>query len=326
MRVGLVLGGGGLAGVAYHAGVLCALEHDLGWDPRESELVVGTSAGSLVGALLRSGLRASDLAALSVGAEAPDVPASLTAWLREHAPLPQFSTRHMLRPPRAPHPSLVGAVVRRPWSPEVLGSAMSLLPDGHLDMAEHMGELLEAIPDEWPERDLWLCGLRQRDSSLVVFGRESQPRLRAAVAASCAIPGYFAPVVIDGHKHIDGGVRSPTNADVLAREAERLDLVVVSSPMSGRALGRWGFDSWMRRFGASKLSTELGALRRAELPVIVLEPGPSVRSVMGTAFMDEQRMRGVVGAAFLDAGEELRRSRHRALAAGLARRPRWIGV
>ena len=60
-RVGLVLGAGGVVGQAYHSGVLAALEHDLGWDPRTAEVIVGTSAGSITGTLLRLGVSAEDL-------------------------------------------------------------------------------------------------------------------------------------------------------------------------------------------------------------------------------------------------------------------------
>src|SRR5690606_36784246 len=67
-RVGLVLGAGGFVGQAYHAGVLAALEAELGWDPRQASIVVGSSAGSLTGAALRLGVPASDLAASARGA------------------------------------------------------------------------------------------------------------------------------------------------------------------------------------------------------------------------------------------------------------------
>ena len=60
-RVGLVLGAGGVVGQAYHAGVLAALERELGWDPRSADVVVGSSAGSITGTLLRLGVTAGDL-------------------------------------------------------------------------------------------------------------------------------------------------------------------------------------------------------------------------------------------------------------------------
>src|SRR3954447_25611621 len=67
-RVGLVLGAGGVAGLSFHAGVLSALEVDLGWDAREAAVIVGTSAGALAGGLLRAGVSATDLAAGIAGA------------------------------------------------------------------------------------------------------------------------------------------------------------------------------------------------------------------------------------------------------------------
>src|SRR5438067_373031 len=73
MKVGLVLGAGGAAGAAYHGGTLLALEHDLGWDPRSADVIVGSSAGSVVATLLRAGLTADDLAAW--GALVPALPA-----------------------------------------------------------------------------------------------------------------------------------------------------------------------------------------------------------------------------------------------------------
>ena len=66
--VGLVLGAGGVVGQAYHAGVLAVLEHDYGWDPRTADVIVGTSAGSITGTLLRAGVPASELAAWAVRA------------------------------------------------------------------------------------------------------------------------------------------------------------------------------------------------------------------------------------------------------------------
>src|SRR3954471_24777105 len=67
-RVGLVLGAGGVVGQAYHAGVLAVLEHDFGFDARKVEVIVGTSAGSITGTLLRLGVSAEDLAAWTVKA------------------------------------------------------------------------------------------------------------------------------------------------------------------------------------------------------------------------------------------------------------------
>src|SRR4030088_1530795 len=61
-RIGLVLGAGGSVGHAYHAGVLAAIAEATGWDPNSADGIAGTSAGSIIAALLRAGLSAADLA------------------------------------------------------------------------------------------------------------------------------------------------------------------------------------------------------------------------------------------------------------------------
>ncbi len=63
--VGLVLGAGGVVGQAYHAGVLSALHQSAGWDPRSADIIVGSSAGSITGTMLRLGVGATDLAAMA---------------------------------------------------------------------------------------------------------------------------------------------------------------------------------------------------------------------------------------------------------------------
>ena len=88
--------------------------------------------------------------------------------------------------------------------------------------------------ERWPAEPLWICALRLSDGARVVFGRDAapEPDVGTAVEASSAIPGFFAPVVIDGERYVDGGAHSPTNADLVARIG--LDLVIVVSPMSAR--------------------------------------------------------------------------------------------
>src|SRR5437868_2709839 len=105
-RVALVLGGGGAMGAAYHAGALTALEQDLGWDAREAAVIVGTSAGSLVGALLRMDVPSSDLAALTVGAAALAASPALVASLSDRPEFPPVTLGSFLRLPRLPSPAM----------------------------------------------------------------------------------------------------------------------------------------------------------------------------------------------------------------------------
>src|SRR5438477_12660632 len=112
-RVGLVLGTGGVVGQAYHAGVLAALEHDLGWDPRTADVIVGSSAGSVTGTLLRLGVPAHDLAAFAV--EAPlsvEGALLLDALDHERPELPPFGPADVLRPWRVPAAALVAGSAR----------------------------------------------------------------------------------------------------------------------------------------------------------------------------------------------------------------------
>ena len=216
--VGLVLGAGGVVGQAYHAGALAALEREHGWDPRSATVIVGSSAGSVTATLLRLDVPASDLAAPAFGwpmsTEGDRV--MRTIMPDSGDPLPQPTTRDLFRPWRAPSAALIARTVRRPWAfrPEV--AAMTLLPRGSVEITDRAARLDAYMGSRWPE-GLWICVARRNDGARVVLGRTGSPEatLASAVLASCAIPAYFAPVSIGGVEYFDGGVHSPTNADVL---------------------------------------------------------------------------------------------------------------
>lgn len=306
--------------MAYHAGALAVLEHDLGWDPRDAEIIVGTSAGSVVGAMLRRGIPASDLAALAVGASTTATPAELAAAVRGRGPIPGPGLRSLLRPPRIPSPALVTRWLTRPWRLDPVLAFSGLLADGTVDLLEHSADHAAAMGDGWPDEPLWLCAVRQHDLRRVVFGRDSSPALPSAVMASCAVPGYFRPVEVDGATYIDGGVRSPTNADIL--RGEDLDLVIIVSPMSGRELNRFDPYTWVRRYAKAKVDAEVASLLLRRIPAVVIEPGPGLAPVLGSDFMSDARTNEIVVGSFLDAGEQLGERITRTLLAGLDHRHR----
>ncbi|MDQ2754409.1 MAG: patatin-like phospholipase family protein [Actinomycetota bacterium] len=300
-RIGLVLGAGGMVGQAYHAGVLAALEADLGWDPRHADLIVGSSAGSITGTLLRLGVPASDLAAVAVQAPLSPAGSAILDRLGEASDLPAMSLRSLLHGWRAPSLALLTRTARRPLAFRPSVAAMTLLPAGQVDIAAKAAMLDDLVGESWPE-GLWICAARRRDGARTVFGRPGAPpaSLAAAVAASCAIPGYFSPVTISGTEYFDGGVHSPTNLDVLRKE--ELDLVVVVSPMSavkGRASGPGGL---MRVSAHRRLADEMHKLRAAGTTVVRFEPGASSVHVMGLNAMDPQRADRVAKSAFVEAG------------------------
>ena len=311
-RVGLVLGAGGIVGQAYHAGVLAAIELDLGWDPRTADVIVGSSAGSVTGTALRLGVPARDLAALSVESPiSPEGAPVLDAIAAEPLSFPPFDPSRMLRGWRLPSPALLARAVRRPWAFRPSVAAATLMPTGFVDIAEHASVLDDVVGEEWPE-SLWLCTVRRHDGKRVAFGRPGTPKatLAQAVAASCAIPGYFKPVRIGRYTYIDGGAHSPTNADVLRRE--ELDLVIVSSPMSA-AHGRAATpDAPLRWRAHNQLQREVQRLQQAGIEVVRFEPGPRALAAMGVNAMAEDRSDRVTREAFFDAGEYAATERIRA--------------
>lgn len=303
-RVGLVLGAGGVVGQAYHAGVLAALEHDCGWDPRSADVIVGTSAGSITGTLLRVGVPASELAAWTVQAPLAAEGMVLKNLLGSEIPVFEpFRLMPLLR--RLPDPpgwEMLQRALIRPWTFRPMAAALALLAPGHLDIAQQLGMLREVEGQSWPERDLWICTVRRRDGKRVVFGRPGSPEapLHLAIAASCAVPGYFAPVKIRDHKYVDGGAHSPTNAAVL--RGCGLDLVIVVSPMSGPVHLPTDVYGLSRGHAARLARREVKALRESGTAVITFRPGRAELAAMGNDFMARDRVDRIVQEAFLGAG------------------------
>jgi NTE family protein len=306
-RVGLVLGGGGAVGAAYHAGALAALEHDLGWDARDAEVIVGTSAGSLVGALLRLDAPASDLAALTVGVPALSANESLAMWMKQRPALAPFTTSLLLLRPGLPSPAMLLGLARVAAAQRSLpvGALSMFLPDGRESLAPQLGFLDGCTDGVWPERRLVVCAVRRRDWRRTAFDSAAGVSLPVALAASCAVPGYFAGARINGDRYVDGGVISATNADLLSQHD--LDLVIVVSPMTGHA--RWpSMSHLVRHLTRRTLDAELRSLRRSGIPTVVIEPSVEVTQHMSMDLMSERTSTEIVHSAFFDTGGQIARS------------------
>lgn len=316
-RIGLVLGAGGATGGAFHAGVLSALQESTGWDPRTATIMVGTSAGSIAATSLRAGLSAADLLARST-----DRPLSAQGarLLRSVGP-PRRPPP--LRPAvRGRRPAEIAAVLARaatrPFSAPPWALLSTLIPEGQVSTAMISDMIAGLFPVDWPDAPLWLCAVRQSDGRRVAFGKHpDRPPLPDVVAASCAIPGFFSPVTIDGDAYVDGGVHSPTNADVLG--GEDLDLVIVSSPMSltGRRVSRAPV-SIVRRWSGALLDAEALRLRRQRVPVVAFQPTLADVDVMGPNAMDATRRGPVARQVHESTLRRLARADTRARLAALA--------
>jgi NTE family protein len=198
----------------------------------------------------------------------------------------------LTRRPLAPRAVLAAA--RRPWSMRPGAVVSSLLPPGRTSTDSISRGVRKLHGLEWPGPQLRVCALRARDARRVVFGTPGAPRtdVGSAVAASCAIPGYFAPVKIAGEHYVDGGGHSPTNADVVRRDHP--DLVVISSPMSfGPGAGRTP-DAAVRFAARRYLAREVRLLRRRGATVLVFQPTAEDLAAMGLNPMRLMRASRVV--------------------------------
>jgi NTE family protein len=198
------------------------------------------------------------------------------------------------RPHRRPAaPGLLPSIARRPWRYRPGVAAAALLPEGTLAVdagVSWIGDLFRA----WPDRPMWICTVRLDDGVRVVFGRDASASVRDAVTASCAIPGYFTPVVIDGRRHVDGGMWSIHNLDLVVGQG--LDLVVVSAPMSTADPLATERGTLLRLPVRRRLDHEVEQVRRSGTPVLVIQPDARLREVMGMATMRLSRRAPVARA------------------------------
>jgi len=293
--IGIVLGAGGLTGQAFHAGVLAGVAEATGWDPRGADLVVGTSAGAGMGMYLRLGIGPADMLARLEGHPLSPAGQAVVDRFGEPGDWTQSTVAREWRPP---HPQLLGRLLRAPWKvrPEaLLGVA---IPTGRKDTELWTSALRAGAGTVWPADPLWICAVRMDDACRVVFGRTGSPHtdVATAVGASSAIPGYFAPVTIHGRRYVDGGVHSPTNADVCRRED--LDLVIVSSPMSiSDPSGLRKPSRALRGHFRARLGLERRKLRNAGIASRAFQPSEEDLRVMGSQAMDDERTLAVARQA-----------------------------
>jgi NTE family protein len=291
MRIGLVLGAGGSVGVAYHGAVLRALEDVTGWDPRQAEIIVGTSAGSITASMLRAGVPTEDLVRITEGRPLSEEGTRLAEVGRPHRPRPKPRDALQWRPVADPLGVMNGVMS---GGRSLRGLVAALMPAGGISTDAISRGIDAVFAGRWPEESLWLCAVALRDGKRVAFGHARAPdtTVGAAVAASSAVPGYFRPVSIGGRRYVDGGVRSLTNMDLLAGTA--LDLVIVSSPMShASSRPALAADTLMRQALRAGLRAEVAALRRTGVPVVAIEPDHRTTRAMGLNPMDA-RPRGTV--------------------------------
>jgi NTE family protein len=194
----LVLGGGGVAGIAWTTGVLAGLA-EAGVDAVGADLLIGTSAGSTVAAQLGSGLPIAELYRRQVE------PALQTKELTPSSAAVAAMMEQMLT---------LHAEVPDPLERRRRFGALALAADTVPEAARR--EVVEArLPaHDWPERRLLVTAVDAHSGEVRLFDRDSGVALVDAVAASCAVPGIWPPVTVGGSRYVDGGMRTGNNADL----------------------------------------------------------------------------------------------------------------
>ncbi|WP_405167068.1 patatin-like phospholipase family protein [Nocardia sp. NBC_01499] len=304
-RRGLAIGCGGTLGAAWIVAALAAVRDVLDWDPREADVLIGTSAGAEYVTMLGSGLSVDDLSAMQDGTSTNPI---LLAHMRSGPG----------RLPPLPRPRLgsVRLPLRRTDSGQALLTAGSgLLPVGGGDASwlQQLAERLNPGRPWVPHPATWLVSMDYATGERVPFGSPDAPTapLGAALRASWAVPGWLPPVPIAGRRFIDGGAGSTASVDLLI--PAKLDELVVLAPMASTgkipATGVGHFlERQLRNRMSAKLDAEIAKLRATGTKVLRLDATADDLAVMGPNFMDGRRR--------LDTFQHSLRSTRRALEQG----------
>ena len=258
MSRALVLGGGGATGVAWLIGVLTGMAEG-GVDTREADLVVGTSAGSIVGARL-------------AGAEEFEIMA-----------------KDQLNNDGALASEAMGAIdfmefmeVAGAWALLADNSPAALLPIAQMALKSktlpeaRMRELLDVdVADQWPTNAFRCSAVDALTGEFVVLDANSGVSLADAISASICVPGIFAPVLVGGRRLVDGGLYSGTCAELAAGH----DSVLIIAPIGSRSDG-------MDPAAGAQISREAAALVAGGATVAVLLPDNAANEIIGINRMD----------------------------------------
>jgi len=268
---GLVLGGGGITGIAWELGLLAGLA-EAGVDLLGADVIVGTSAGSVVGAQITSKTPVEALYQRQLEPPSDELLARigpreklayLAAFLRARGDLAKFG-RH------------IGAM-------SLKASNAGRVPS----VEQRLAVIASRLPSpEWPERDLRVAVVDAGSGEFRVITRFDRVALVAAVAASCAVAGVYPPIPIGERMYIDGGFRSSANADVAAGCAK----IVVLAPLQ-RAIG--------------PIRSPRQQLDKLGVPYVVVAPDRASLAAIGHNVLDPAARRGAALAGHAQAASVL---------------------
>lgn len=246
----LVLGGGGVTGIAWEIGILHGLSQQ-GVDLTNADLVVGTSAGSVVATQLAGGVPLAELFASQLVPPDGEVPARLTPWM-----IVRYALSYAMPGTPAAKRARLGRAALKARTPS---------EESRLEVFDHRLSV-----KEWPERPLKVTAVDTASGKFVAFDRDSGVPLVKAVASSCAVPLVWPPVTIDGHRYMDGGMRSVANADLAAGYSR----VVVVAPLTR---------------SANAAATPAAQAAKLGVPSVVVSPDQAALAAIGKNVLDPAR-------------------------------------
>ena len=280
----LVLGGGGPVGIAWECGLLTGLA-ETGVDLSEADFIVGTSAGSFVGAQIAMGQDIKALAAPFLAMkDAPPKPAGEVkpSPTRQAGPPPDLSFlfKKMAEAASGQRPAEEVRAELGAWAAE----ASKMSEDAFI---QSFGRFLAGLPDDaWPMKGYACAAVDIETGAFHLWRKEDGVGLARAVASSCSVPGVYPPITLKGRRYMDGGMRSPVNADV----ATGYDTVVVVAlnvaAGSEKAIVR----------ARAQLDGELQVLRDGGARVELVLPDAAAQTAFGPNLMDARKRPGAAQA------------------------------
>jgi len=276
----------------------------------DADLIVGTSAGSVLAAALRCGATVEEMAAWQRG-DAAGILGESAAQATQDGPLPPLPRLRfgsvplaavaLLRPDLAP--PWVGATA---WLPRgraqhaTVRALVSALHERHHNYPAGKG----GTPSSWADGRTWISATDYETGQRVLFGREGAPLapLHDAVVASCSIPGWYQPAKIGGRHYVDGGVRCPTSLGTL--NGTDVDDICVLAPMASTEADHPLLQPHLRIERRLRQLLTRVLLRQAKMlvaqgkRVTILTPGPRDLAVMGANPMDPGRTEAVLETSF----------------------------
>jgi NTE family protein len=197
------------------------------------------------------------------------------------------------------------------------------VPSGFVSTDSLKEVVTRAVPGDWVEHpNYWAVACDYESGRRTPFGRLGSPRAHIgdAVAASCAIPGFYRPVKIGRRRYVDGGVCSVSNLDLVAGRG--LDLVICLNPLTSQSEDRWPgpldlLPAITRRASRGRLEREERKVRRFGTEVVIIEPTVEDQAAMGRNWMSTERRQQVIETAERTVAEQLRRPEIAALLSGM---------